>query len=206
MFVDIETKNNMTRYVFNYTRKGQADADDAKEDLVGLMSCNKRVAEFLDITNSPTIPTGKAKRKRKEYEKAYIKKDGSRDKVTVKAGERDFYPSNKPLAQKVILTTGAQALKTNQTLSLTASSGMTVGQIAEMLAEIIPDTKIKRSGTPTATDIYPQFKLKGGRLYPIPLKAVAEASANVNVPDTADAADTAIGAAETKQPKPKVNP
>ncbi|MCC3410108.1 MAG: hypothetical protein JGK17_32160 [Microcoleus sp. PH2017_10_PVI_O_A] len=195
----------MSRYIFNFIRKGQADKDDTKENLIGLMSCNARVARFLDITTSPAIPTGNAKRPRKSFKKQYIKKDGTRGELTVAAGENTYLPAARALARKVTLKTGAKTLKGKQTLSLTVSSGMTVAQIAEMLAEIIPEGKIQRGSTgtaPSATEIFPEFTVKGGRTYPIPLKATAETGTGVDVPDTAAAGDTAIGAADTKAPTP----
>jgi hypothetical protein len=62
---------------------------------------------------------------------------------------------------------------------------MTVSQIGEALAEYIPDGKIQRTATaPSATEIYPQYTIKGGKTYPLPLKAAAESSTNVDAPAT----------------------
>ena len=68
---------------------------------------------------------------------------------------------------------------------MTFPSNLTVSQIGEALAEYIPDGKIQRTATkPSATEVYAQYTIKGGKTYPLPLKADAETSTNLDAPDS----------------------
>lgn len=159
--------------------------DAALENLVGTFTCTTRVADFLGIVAKQYVPSGEANRDRKGYTKSVIAADGTAKDITVTAGKISYTPDASPRAKTVTLKTGAKAKKTNRTISLTFPSGLTVSQIGEALAEYIPDGKIQRTATaPSATEIYPQYTIKGGRTYPLPLKADAETSISVDAPDT----------------------
>lgn len=164
---------------------GETPKDATLENLVGTFTCTSRVADFLDIVTKQYVPSGEANRDRKGYTKSVLNAAGVATDITVPAGKISYTPDASPRAKTVTLKTGAKAKKTNRTISLTFPSSMTVSQIGEALAEYIPDGKIQRTSTaPSATEIYPQYTIKGGRTYPLPLKADAESSTSVDAPDT----------------------
>lgn len=197
----------MPRLVFSATRKGQGDKDAALENLIFTMSCTQRVATFLGIENSgaKSIPV---ERDRAGYTKSVINAAGAEVSVTVPAGKSSWIPSSRAkLGKTVTLKTGrVTTKKNNRTLSLTFSSGATVGQISEFLGEIIPVEKIDLTGTIAATNIANQFSIKGGRTYPIMAKAAAETSVSVTVPDTVTEQQTVIAAADKKTSGPGTSP
>lgn len=179
----------MGRLAFFIGYRGQDPSETPKdatlENLAGTFTCKTRVADFLGIVDKQYVPSGEANRDRKEYTKSVIGADGTAKDITVAAGKIAYTPDASPRAKTVTLKTGAKAKKTNRTISLTFPSGMTVSQIGEALAEYIPDGKIQRTAAaPSATEIYPQYTIKGGRTYPLPLKADAETSTSVDAPDT----------------------
>jgi hypothetical protein len=179
----------MARLAFIIGYKGQDPSetpkDAALENLVGTFTCTTRVANFLDIVAKQYVPSGEPNRERKGYTKSVIGADGQPKEITVQPGKITYTPDAAPRAKTVILRTGAKAKKTNRTISLTFPSNVTVSQIGESLAEYIPDGKIQRTAAaPSATEIYPQYTIEGGRTYPLPLKADAESSTNVDAPDT----------------------
>lgn len=181
----------MSRLVFVFGRKGQdpgeKPADTAKENLLSVMTCKARTANFLDIVSAQYQATG-VLRPRKGYTKSVLNAAGTPVDITVQAGDITYMPPNGAMAKTVTLKTGAKTAVAGQkpnyrTIAMTFAANVTVGQIAEFLAEIIPETKIQRTATaPSATEIFPQFTIKGGRTYPIGLKAAAEASTEVDVP------------------------
>jgi hypothetical protein len=159
--------------------------DAALENLVGTFTCKTRVADFLGIVEKQYVPSGVANRDRKGYTKSVIGADGVAKDVIVPAGKIAYTPDAAPRATTVILKTGAKAKKANRTINLTFPSNVTVSQIGETLAEYIPDGKVQRTATaPSATEIFAQYTIKGGKTYPLPLKADAEASASVDAPDS----------------------
>lgn len=179
----------MSRLAFLVGYKGQDPSekpkDAALENLLGCFTCKAQVANFLDIQTMQFVPTSEPTRDRKGYTKSVLNAAGVATDITVEAGKISYAPSAGPRAKTVTLKTGAKAKKTNRTISLTFPSGLTVSQIGEALAEYIPDGKIQRTAAaPSATEIYPQYTIKGGRTYPIPLKAAAEASTSVDAPGT----------------------
>lgn len=179
----------MGRLAFLIGYKGQDPNEETKdaalENLVGTFTCKTRVADFLGIIDKQYVPSGEANRDRKGYTKSVIGADGTAKDIIVPAGKIAYTPDASPRAKTVTLKTGAKGKKTNRTISLTFPSGVTVSQIGEALAEYIPDGKIQRTAAaPSATEIYPQYTIKGGRTYPLPLKADAETSTNVDAPDS----------------------
>ena len=179
----------MGRLAFLIGYRGQDPSDEtpdaALENLLGTFTCGTRVANFLDIVDKQYVPSGEPNRDRKAYVKSVIGADGIAKDVPVAAGKIAYTPDASPRAKTVTLKTGAKAKKTNRTITLTFPSSVTVSQIGESLAEYIPDGKIQRTSTaPSATEIYPQYTIKGGKTYPLPLKADAESSTNVDAPDT----------------------
>lgn len=175
----------MTRLAFMAGYKGQdpseKPADAAKENLLGYFTCETRVAKFLKID---TLYSRTVKRTRAAYTKSVMIAGVGTEK-TIPAGEIEFVPDTRARSRTVILKTGMSALKTKRTLSLTFPSKMTVAQIGEALAEYIPDATIQRGATaPSNSEIYPQYKIKGGRTYPLPLKIDAESSLSVDAPST----------------------
>lgn len=179
----------MGRLAFIIGYKGQDPSetpkDAALENLVGTFTCKTRVADFLGIVDKQYVPSGEANRDRKEYTKNVIGADGQKKNVIVPAGKISYTPDAGPRAKTVTLKTGDKAAKTNRIITLTFPSNVTVSQIGESLAEYIPEGKIQRTAAaPSATEIYPQYTIKGGKTYPLPLKADAETSTNVDAPDS----------------------
>ncbi|WP_341740074.1 hypothetical protein [Microcoleus sp. CAWBG640] len=185
----------MTRLAFMVGYKSQDPSEEPpdapKENLLGYFTCTDRVAKFLKIE---TLFAKAVERDRKGYTKSIIKADGTTADKVVNAGKIMSLPSTKSRSRAVVLRTGAKAKKTKRTITVTFPSNMTVAQIGEALAEYIPDTVIQRTtGNPSATEIYAQYSIKGGRTYPIPLKAAAEASPEVDAPAT-DAEQATVAA------------
>ncbi len=181
----------MGRLAFIIGYRGQDQSEEPKdaalENLVGTFTCTTRVANFLDIVDKQYVPSGEANRDRKGYTKSVIGADGQPKDITVPAGKIAYTPDAAPRAKTVILRTGAKGKKTNRTISLTFPSNVTVSQIGESLAEYIPAGKIQRTSTaPSATEIFPQYTIKGGKTYPLPLQATAETSTAVDAPNTAE--------------------
>ncbi|MEG4323693.1 MULTISPECIES: hypothetical protein [unclassified Microcoleus] len=195
----------MSRLVYVFGRKGQDPSekppDAAKENLLSVMTCKTRTAEFLDIGALQYKSTG-AMRPRKQYTKSVLGANGTATSIQVPAGEVIYMPSTKAMAKTVTLKTGAKTTVTGQksnyrTIAMTFGASVTVGQIAEFLAEIIPEVKIQRTAAlPSATEIFPQFTIKGGRTYPIGLKAAAETSVDVDVPNTPAEQEALLGKAK----------
>ncbi len=183
----------MSRLAFIVGFKGQdpseKPADAAKENLLGVFTCKRSVAVFLGMEAKAYIPSGNNVRTRQAYKKKVMKSVGgaapTEVTIDIPAGEVVYTPDSSPRARTVILKTGGRALKSYKTLSLTFPSNMTVSQIGEALAEYIATGKIQlTSGTPSVTEIFPQFTIKGGRTYSLMSKAVAETSLNVDAPET----------------------
>lgn len=188
----------MGRLAFMFGYKGQDNSesptDAPKENLIGYFTCSERVAKFLKIE---TLFAKPVERDRKGYTKSVLNAQGAPVEKTVAAGKILSLASAKARSRAVVLRTGAKAKKTNRTITLTFPSSLSVAQIGEALAEYIPDTVIQRTAsTPSATEIYPQYSLKGGRTYPIPLKAAAEASPEVNAPATDEEQKTVAAVAK----------
>lgn len=180
----------MGRLAFLIGYRGQDSSetpkDAALENLVGTFTCTSRVADFLGIVALQYVPSGVANRDRAGYTKSVFNAEGVATDIVVPAGKINYTPDASPRAKTVTLKTGAKAKKTNRTISLTFPSALTVSQIGEALAEYIPDGKIQRtSAAPSATEIYPQYTIKGGKTYSLPLKATAETSDSVDAPATA---------------------
>jgi hypothetical protein len=181
--------NFMGRLAFLVGYRGQDQSekpkDAALENLVGTFTCTTRVADFLDMVAKQYVPSGAANRDRAGYTKSVIGADGIAKDIEVPAGKIAYTPNASARSKTVILKTGAKAKKANRTLSLSFPSNLTVSQIGETLAEYIADGKIQRTAAaPSATEIFPQYTIKGGRTYPLPLKADAETSTSVDAPDT----------------------
>lgn len=183
----------MSRLAFLIGFKGQDPSevppDAAKENLKGVFTCKKSVADFLGITPQVYVPKADNLIDRKGYSKSVMKSVGGAaaayTTIIVAAGKITYAPDSSPRARTVILKTGAKALKAYRTLSLTFPSNLSVAQIGEALAEYIPSGKIQTTaGNPTATEIFPQYTIKGGKTYSLMSKAEAVTSTAVTVPST----------------------
>jgi hypothetical protein len=183
----------MARLSFLVGFKGQdpseKPADASKENLKGVFTCKKSVADFLGISTKVYVPSGVNVVPRKEYTKSVMKSVSGAPPaytvITVAAGEVVYSPDSSARAKTVILKTGAKGVKAYRTLSLTFPSNMTVSQIGEALAEYIPTSTIQTTaGAPSATEIFPQYTIKGGRTYPLMAKAAAKTSTSVTAPET----------------------
>lgn len=167
-------------------------------------NCILRVAKFFGIEDLFYTPSPEDLVDRASYTREYVKPDGTVGTVTVAAGKSVYTPNNKPRGKRVFFKTGAKTTKgTYKTVSMTFPTVLTVGDISDILGELIPAGKIQRTATaPTATEIFPFFTLEGGGTYPIPLNATAAATATPAVALT-EAAQTTI-ATTTKSRKKKV--
>jgi hypothetical protein len=61
---------------------------------------------------------------------------------------------------------------------------LSIAEIGDALGDIIPATKVNRTGATGAADIDPFFIIKGGGTYPIPLQAEAEATTDTDAAGT----------------------
>jgi hypothetical protein len=148
-------------------------------------NCVLRVAKFLKIDGKAYTPTpGADMADRASYARDYYDATGTKQSVTVAAGKFVYAPDDKARGKAVELTTGLKTTgKNNSKLTITFPSFLTVADIGDCLGEIIPPGSIQRTaGTaPGATEIYPFFKIKGGRTYPIPLAATVTGTTTPDV-------------------------
>lgn len=163
-----------------------------------------RVAKFLGLDNASNRLTLDLKntKKRAGYKKKGWKKDEAgewvQEEMEIPEAEIPITFSSKARTNKITLFVrgkGANA-KSQKQVTVTAPATLTVAQIADALGDLIPTSK---RGT-TATDLYPYFSINGGRRYPIPTKAQAEATPEVNVPDTQAEIQTVLSTAEPQKP------
>ncbi|MCC3447671.1 MAG: hypothetical protein JGK04_09200 [Microcoleus sp. PH2017_39_LGB_O_B] len=197
----------MARHSFlvKYRRSG-ADGTGT-DDFRTTCSCIPRVANFLDIKSRSYTPSPEDVTDRAGYTRSYIKADGSTGEVTVPASKAVYLAFGRPNARKVSLTTGLKTTKGNKRkLSFTFPSFLTVAEIADILGELIPATKIATTATVGAGEIEPFFSIKGGRTYPIASATVAAASANPDVATTETEQATTATTTKSKKKKPKVTP
>ncbi|MGL4375982.1 MAG: hypothetical protein ACRCT1_06055 [Microcoleaceae cyanobacterium] len=196
----------MARYSFlvAFEQKVTTNGTTTTQKAVTVMSCCQRVAEMLGLENSPRAYQMKLTdtRKRAAHDKMVWKKDPAtgawaQAKITIPETQIVQSFSSNAKSQKITLfLRGKGANKTSRTLTFTAPSTLTVGQIADALGDLIPPSK---RGT-AADDILPIFSLKGGRQYPIPTKTAADATPQVDVPDTEAETTAKLAAAEPQKP------
>ncbi|MEG3913580.1 hypothetical protein QT979_08600 [Microcoleus sp. w2-18bC1] len=168
-------------------------------------SCIPRVAKFLDIDTKEYVPSEADIVERAGYTRTYVKPDGTDGTITVAAGTKTYLASGKPGARTIILTTGRKTTKgTRRKLSFTFPSYLGVAEIGDVLGDLIPATKVNRTGSTGDADIFPYFTIKGGGTYPIPLQTVAEASTDTDAAGTPAEEVTILTG--TKSRKKKVAP
>jgi hypothetical protein len=163
-------------------------------------SCVPRVAKFLGIENETYTPDPEDKVDRASYTREYTKSDGTKGTLTITAGKIPYLAYGKANARKISLKTGAQTTnKTFKIVSLTFPSFLNIAQIADMLGEMLPTNKVAAVGVvPTDIQVEPFFSVKGGRKYPIPTSAKAEATPSPNLAKT-EAEQTTILAETTSK-------
>ena len=186
-------------FLVKYRRTGAGGT--GTDDFRTTCSCIPRVADFLDIKSKSYTPSPEDVTDREAYTKSYIKADGTTGEVTVPAGKVVYKAFGRANAKKVFVTTGLKTTKgTKRKLFFTFPSFLTVAEIADVLGELIPATKIA-TATIGAGEIEPFFSIKGGRTYPITPSALATAS---TLPDVATTeAEQATIATTTKSRKKK---
>jgi hypothetical protein len=168
-------------------------------------SCIPRVAKFLDIDSKQYVPNLNDLVERAGYTRAYVKPDGTDGEVTVAEGQRNYLAYGKANARTVFLTTGRKTTKNNRRkLSFTFPSYLSIAEIGDALADIIPATKVNRTGATGNADIDPFFIVKGGGIYPIPLQADAEASTDTDVAGTPAEEVTLLAGTKSRKKKATV--
>ena len=189
-------------FLVKYTGRGQAGT--GTDPYRTTCSCIERVANFLDIKTRVYTPSEGDLVDRAGYTRSVPKSDGTFADVTVPEGKRIYLANSRAGAKKVKLVTGAKTTKnTKRTLSITFPSFMSVAQIADALGELIPATKISRTGTIGAAEIEPFFTIEGGRTYPIMLNTDAVAATATDVATTE--AEQVTIATSTKSRKKRRN-
>lgn len=166
-----------------------------------------RVSAALDLNNSAAklIMGLDQVKKRAEYKKKIWKKDPGgewiQEEITIPAADIPHSFDSKARGNKITLFVRGKGgnLKSKRTLTVTAPVTLTVGQIGDALGSLIPSSK---RGS-TATDIEPFFAVNGGRRYPLPSKATADATTKVKVPQTQAEIETTLAAAEPQTPPRK---
>lgn len=148
-------------------------------------SCIPRVAKFLDIEAKQYVPSDADLVDRAGYTRTYSKPDGTDGTVTVAESKKIYTASGKAGARTIFLTTGKKTSKgTRRKLSLTFPSYLGIAEIGDVLGDLIPTTKVNRTGTTGSADIDPFFTLKGGGTYPIPPQTAAEATTDTDAAGT----------------------
>jgi hypothetical protein len=172
-----------TSFLVKYKDKGQTGT--GTDFYRTTCSCIPRVAKFLDIDTKQYVPNLDDLVDRAAYTRVYTKPDGTDGEVTVPEGKRTYLASGKPNARTVFLVTGRKTTKGNRRkLSFTFPSYLSIAEIGDALGDIIPATKVNRTGATGAADIDPFFIIKGGGTYPIPLQAEAEATTDTDAAGT----------------------
>ncbi|MBW4678402.1 MAG: hypothetical protein KME52_31820 [Desmonostoc geniculatum HA4340-LM1] len=185
-------------------RETSGDAGRVKVDPYGYFSCRLNVARFLDIENKTFNGTIYGAKRNYTAERSLTLADGTT--LSKSAANTDGKNAGEPVpirrtvgGRSVIIKTGKQIgvpvtgkPKRYHTISFAFPLWATVPTIAEALGELIPTTKIKT--TPTASDVYPNFTIKGGGTYGIMQAGAAISSATVStVPATLKQRVTAKG-------------
>lgn len=188
-------------YLIKYRARGQAGT--GTDFYRTTCSCIPRVAKFLDIDSKQYVPDEKDVVDRAGYTRTYTKPDGTDGEITVPEGSRNYVAYGKANARTVILTTGRKTTKGNRRkLSFTFPSFLSITEIGDALGDIIPATKVNRTGETGAADIDPYFQIKGGGIYPIPPQSDAEATTDTDA--AGNPAEEVTILAATKSRKKKV--
>jgi hypothetical protein len=180
------------RLFFFFKRNTGDDAQRVLKNPAGYFSCLYYAAKFLDIEGLAKQVFIEKERKAHTRTKARAL-DGVATGTTNVAESKIVIASNPRGSRSIILVTGKPTSAVNATagkpvnfhqLTFRFPSWADTRTIGEALGEIIPDTKITKDGKPSSTEIFPWFRIKGGRQYPIIQAAAAEQSTAVIVPET----------------------
>ncbi len=192
-------------FLIKYRRTGAGGT--GTDDFRATCSCIPRVADFLDIKSRSYTPSPEDVTDRAGYTRSYVKADGTFGEVTVPAGKVVYKASGLAGGKKVFMNTGRKTTKGNKRkLHFTFPSFLTVAEIADVLGELIPSTKIATTATVGIGEIEPFFTIKGGRTYPIPPSATATASANPDVATTETEQATIATTTKSRKRKGQTTP
>lgn len=185
--------NSLGRVYFLLGRNTRDDAQRKDDDPVGYFSCRSSTARFLNVESLGSGRTVVIERQAGQRTRTLA--DG-----TILTGQEEsatqiaFAPSQivLPVSSKgsrtVILTTGNVIEDTKRrfnkagarhTVSFRFPGWATILTISDALATLIPQEKINLS--PSQNQIFPFFKVKGGRRYPIMSKASATSRTDARV-------------------------
>ncbi len=177
--------NTLSRVYFLLGRNTKDDSQRAEDDPVGYFSCRESTARFLNIEGLAT--PGLIVKERQPGQRSKTLVDN-----TILTGQEEsaeqiaFAPSQIILSlsakgsKTAIITTGNKIENTKRksnkesakhTISFRFPGWATILTIADALATLIPEDKIK--ALPSQGQIFPYFKMKGGRKYPIMKRSAA---------------------------------
>jgi hypothetical protein len=190
-----------TSFLVKYKDKGQSGT--GTDFYRTTCSCIPRVAKFLDMLAKQYVPNLADVVDRAGYTRTHVKPDGTDgEPIEVAEGKRNYLAYGKANARTVFLTRGGKTGKDNKRkLSFTFPSYLGIAEIGDALADIIPASKINRDGNTAATDIEPFFTVKGGGTYPIPTKAEADATTDLDAADTPAEEVTLLAGTKSRKKK-----
>jgi hypothetical protein len=192
-----------TSFLVKYKDKGQTGT--GTDFYRTSCKCVPRVAKFLDIETKQYVPDLADVVDRAGYQRTYTKADGTDGTVTVAEGKMVYLAKGKPCARTIFLTTGRKTAKgTKRKLSFTFPSYLGIAEIGDALGDLIPATKVNRTGNTGAGDIEPFFTIKGGGTYPIPLQATAEATTDTDAAGTPAEEVTLLAGTKSRKKKAAV--
>ena len=186
----------LSRVYFLFARNTKKDAERQQDDPSGYCSCRLSTARFLEIEDK--VASDVIISTRQSGQRSLSLADNT--KLTGNEGSDNIISVVEteivlPLAAKgsrtVILQTGNKindskrkvgAANALHTISFRFPSWATILTITDALGEIIPPEKIAAS--PTQNQIYPTFKVKGGRRYPIAKQSAAKTEPTAKVATT----------------------
>ncbi|NEU76948.1 hypothetical protein PI95_031745 [Hassallia byssoidea VB512170] len=206
---------SLGRTHFPISRKTSGDAQRSIKDPFGYFSCRESTTRFLDLQDKAKTAGYATAKGRKAYTKSTTLVDGT--KLTAANGGDTISVAESEITQSigsrgsrtVIIKTGKKLPDKNvdgktksggyHTISFRFPSWATVWVIADALGELIPAGKI--SVTPSSTEIYPYFTVKGGRKYMIMAEAAAEENSDASIPETPQEMETLATSAKLKAKK-----
>lgn len=147
-------------------------------------SCVPRVADFLAIRNQQYIADLSDKVDRAQYTRSYYKADGTVASVVVPAGKKTYNAYSKANAKQVTLKTGPSVTGKRRTLTFTFPSHLTVADIGDALAELLPAEKVASTVAATPVQVEPFYTIVGGNTYPLKSLVQAEATPFPNLAKT----------------------
>ena len=188
---------SLGRKYFLIFKQTDKDSGTSNPDPIGVFSCLLSTARFLNIEDKQynfQITTtrkvsGKRSKLRADGTELEVKDQSVKDSVVVRSITSKGSKTVTIQTGKTIADTGRTKNKkqAKHTISFRFPGWATIPVIADALAEIIPETKIKSD--PGENEIQPFFKLNGGGRYAIQKRAAAVSDPTAQTADTEQKAD-----------------